>query len=304
MKRLAAILHDSVPEITNFAEWKRQWQQQEAGATGSTLEQAFYDGCRSDRVAWAFSAAYQWAIRSLIPNLESSRAIVALCITEQGGGHPRSIHSSLVRQEPHWVLSGQKQFVSGGTEADTLLIAANCGVQQDGRPQLKMLQLPAETAGLSIELMPALSVVPEVPHARVIMENVDVSDTAVLPGDGYDTYIRPFRLCEDLHVQAALLGMIARKGFDPQKFELVEQAVAFVHLLQGCQQQSDFSVASLAMSGVEPHLKALLKQTADLIVSDKEREAWQRDCQLLNIAGKARDQRRLKARAWLATEAG
>ena len=302
MKLLADILHGPVILIDEFSGWKRQWQQRAPDSTAATLEQAFYDGCRSDRVAWAFSAAYQWAIRSLIPDYQSSRDILALCITESGGGHPRNIKASLSGSENGWLLSGQKQFVSGGTGADILLIAVNAGVQQDGRPQLKMLQLAADTPGLPLEHMPVLNIVPEVPHARIIMDQIPIPEAAILPGDGYSGYIRPFRMCEDLHVQAALLGMVVRKSFDSQRLEQVEQAVALYHLLQGCQQQSEFPAAGLAMSGAEPWLKILLKQTTGLMTCDEERVAWQRDCQLLNIAGKAREQRQLKARAWLETE--
>ena len=38
--------------------------------------------------------------------------------------------------------------------------------------------------------------VPEISHAEVELDRVKVSDADVLPGDGYDDYLKPFRTIE------------------------------------------------------------------------------------------------------------
>ncbi|WP_281645645.1 acyl-CoA dehydrogenase family protein [Parendozoicomonas sp. Alg238-R29] len=304
MKALADILRNEVLLCESFDDWKAFWQKEErriplSSPERGTLEQAFYDGCRADRVAWAFAGGYQWAIRSLLPSYIDNSSILALCITESGGGHPKKIHSELKQSGNNWNLSGKKQFVSGGTGADVLVIAAREGEQLDGRPQLRMLTLEADTAGLTLQDMPALSIVPEVPHASVVMEGIQVSSEQVLPGDGYLNYIRPFRMCEDLHVQAALLGMVVRKAHSQKVVEMVEQALAYFHLLKGCQLQEEPSAAGLAMAGFEPRLMSLLDDVMGIITDEDELRAWKRDKQLLSVAGKARAIRKEKARHWL-----
>lgn len=304
MKALVNILEKGVEPCGSFETWKERWQAEERRIPLSspekvTLEQAFYDGCRADRVAWAFSGGYQWAIRSLLPTYIDNSSVLALCITESGGGHPKQIQATLTPDGDGWRVFGRKQFVSGGLGADILLVAVRDGEQPNGLPSIKMIVLQADTQGLTFQEMPALPMVPEVPHAVIQMEIVPLAADAVLPGDGYTCYIRPFRLYEDLHVQAALLGMVTRKGYVLEKPEFVERALACFHGLAGCQLQGEPSAAALAMAGLEPQLSGLLDECIAALPEEHEQAMWQRDRQLLTIAGKARAVRKHKARQWL-----
>ena len=60
--------------------------------------------------------------------------------------------------------------------------------------------------------MPATKFVPEVPHAQLRFENLRIRESDILPGDGYDQYVKPFRTVEDIHVQAAVLSYLMREG--------------------------------------------------------------------------------------------
>src|SRR5258706_8333879 len=60
--------------------------------------------------------------------------------------------------------------------------------------------------------MPDTKFVPEVPHAQLQFANLQVDESAILPGDGYDQYVKPFRTVEDIHVQAAVLSYLMREG--------------------------------------------------------------------------------------------
>src|SRR5260221_9404342 len=60
--------------------------------------------------------------------------------------------------------------------------------------------------------MPATKFVPEVPHAQLEFRNLALSDADLLPGDGYASYVKPFRTIEDIHVQAAVLSYLMREG--------------------------------------------------------------------------------------------
>ena len=60
--------------------------------------------------------------------------------------------------------------------------------------------------------MPPTRFVPEVPHAQVLMQDLRVSASALLPHDGYDAYVKPFRTIEDLHVTLAVLAYLLREA--------------------------------------------------------------------------------------------
>src|SRR5512133_2896861 len=63
---------------------------------------AIAGGYAADRLAWAFSAGYQAALRALVPQLPAA-ALVSLCVSETAGNHPRAIQTSL---SPHPDLPG------------------------------------------------------------------------------------------------------------------------------------------------------------------------------------------------------
>src|SRR5262245_25603109 len=90
--------------------------------------------------------------------------------------------------------------------AQSLLVVASTG-NVDGKNRLRVVRVPANAAGVRIE--PAVApFVPEIAHARVTLDGVRVSAGDLLPGDGYDDYLKPFRTIEDLHVHGALLGYL------------------------------------------------------------------------------------------------
>lgn len=53
---------------------------------------------------------------------------------------------------------------------------------------------------------PARPFIPELPHAQVELDGVLVHDADILPGDGYDDYLKPFRTIEVIYVHTALAG--------------------------------------------------------------------------------------------------
>jgi len=64
-----------------------------------TPDRAVAGGFLADRVAYAFANGYHSALLGLVPSL-SPDAFPALCITEEGGGHPRMIKSRLAPIDP------------------------------------------------------------------------------------------------------------------------------------------------------------------------------------------------------------
>ena len=99
--------------------------------------------------------------------------------------------------------------------------------------------------------MPETAFVPEVPHARVQLQGVRVDAAALLPGDGYARYVKPFRTVEDIHVTLAVLAYLLREARHrgwPQEFSERTTAllVAFAELATA---SADAATTHVALAG-------------------------------------------------------
>src|SRR6185369_16338873 len=154
----------------------------------------------------------------------------------------------------------------------------------------------SKAPGLKIEHMPATKFVPEVPHAQLQFENLKVKETEILPGDGYDEYVKPFRTVEDIHVQAAVLSYLMREGQRlawPQGW--LERLSA---LLAAMGKISDMPAAHaethVALAGALAIGGGLIGETEEFwtrSAADPAALRWRRDRELLNVAGGARELR-------------
>jgi hypothetical protein len=149
--------------------------------------------------------------------------------------------------------------------------------------------------------MPPTRFVPEVPHAQVLLHDVRVSADALLPGDGYDTYVKPFRAIEDLHVTLAVLAYLLREGRArrwPAAFN--EQLVAALSLLlRLASEDARAATTHVELAGALRFAHRLYADADPLWVAagdDPAAQRWQRDVPLFAVAGTAREQR--AARAW------
>jgi alkylation response protein AidB-like acyl-CoA dehydrogenase len=184
----------------------RAWFEATASVrTGSTIERALLGGAHADRLACAFAAGYSEALRALVPDLEG---IAALSATEAEGNHPRAIRTRLEPAADGFRLTGTKKWATGAAQAAALLVVASIGDDPTtGRNRLRLVRVPTSAPNLVIRSS-AAPFVPEIEHAEIELAGVEVPADAVLPGDGYDDYVKPFRTVEDLHVHAALVGYL------------------------------------------------------------------------------------------------
>jgi acyl-CoA dehydrogenase len=286
---IRALLEAKPPVVDSlFAWWSATASARAAAET--TIDRALLGGALADRVGYAFAGGYGEALRALVPNLDG---IAALCVTEAGGNHPKAIETKLDRVAGGYELSGHKKWATVGSLAQSLLVCATTG-----NHRLRMVRVRAGAPGVTITPSSA-PFVPEIPHAEITLERVAITEADLLPGDGYDDYVKPFRTVEDLHVYAALLGYLLgvarRHGFAADVVErliglatitrapaLADAKSPTVHLtLAGM-----FSLVAREVAAIE----ALWSPSAD-----DEWQRWQRDRMLLQVASKAREARRDKA---------
>ena len=255
-------------------------------------------GFIADRTAYAFAAGYESALRRLVPGLPA-RAIVSFCVTEEKGGHPSSVRSTLRRAEDGgarpWTLNGAKKFITMAEEAELLVVAASVGTSPDGKNMIRMALLRKDDPGVAIRSMTGLPFVPEISHGTMTFSDVRLGEDDILPGDGYRDYIRPFRTIEDLHVFAAIAGFLVRVAcVYGWPADVIERTASLIACTRALAQEDPSSPAThIAVGGLHAQFAALLEGASPHwgLVDEKTRACWERDRALLRVAENARAKR-------------
>ena len=291
----------AVPARASVADWWPRWSDGAARAA-TPAAQALLGGFDADRVGWAFASGYQAALRALLPDLPAD-AVAAFCVTEETGNRPRDIHTRFVPQADGSVsISGAKRWTTLGPDSSLLLIVGALPSAGDGaRVQLKVARVPAGSPGVQLLAMPETRFVPEVPHARVQLDAVQVDAAALLPGDGYERYVKPFRTIEDAHVTLAVLAYLLRETRARSwPLAFAERLCAAMALLsEVAESPADAPATHVVLAGALAQAHALYAEAGTLWAQtgdDPAAQRWQRDVVLFGVAGSARSQR--AARAW------
>lgn len=197
-------------------------------------------------------------------------------------------------------LSGRKDFVTAADIADWLLVAARAEAPGEA-PRLVVGVVRSGAPGTRIEPLPALPLMPDIGHARLHLDNALCE---LLPGDGWDSYVKPFRSIEDLHVLAAVSGWLYGVGEEsawPRELRL-----RLLGLLAGCADVARHNASEpathLLLAGLFAQFAALRSELDAAIDAGPPHWAalWQRDRNLLDVARTAREKRLEKALAALA----
>lgn len=268
---------------------------------------AIAGGYAADRIGWAFTAGYQAALRALLPDLPPE-PIAAFCVTEADGNRPKDIRTTVERDgEAGWRLSGSKRWTTLGPDGGLFFVAARDASVAGERAAIRMVRVPSASPGVTIEAMPPTRFVPEVPHAQLRFDGVAVAAGALLPGDGYERYVKPFRTVEDVHVSAAQLAYTlreARRFGWPQDW--LARALAVLEALRGLAREDPSAPAMhLALAGALAAHAQLLREADTHWTHAPDaaaRTRWLRDRELGSVAGKARALR--TERAWQRIGAG
>lgn len=301
MHALATILSapTEIAPIGSMAVW---WARnlEVTAAARSPLEAAILGGYASDRAGYAFAAGYEAALRALVPDLPREE-VVSLCVTERGGAHPAVIATRLSpsgggKRELH----GHKRWATMPAASGLLLVAATEGVTAEGRSALRLVRVSSSAPGVSVRAMPETPFAPEITHMDVVLEGVIVGEEALLPGDGYMRYIKPFRTVEDIHVLAAALAYLVREardsGLSRALVDRLAAALAGLAALAGWDALAPET--HVALGGALSSARLLL---GEVEVAWRRSESpanarWERDRVLFGVANGVREKR--LSRAW------
>jgi acyl-CoA dehydrogenase len=264
----------------------------------ASVDRALWGGLRSDRLGFAFGAGYGSALRRLFAHAGATMpdGTVCLAVTESGGGHPRSIHTTLREENGVFLVRGEKTFATLASQSDAMLVVASRGKTDDGKNQLVVIQIPRDAKGVTVEDRAAMPFAPEIPHAVVRFDDVAVASSAVLPGDGYEVWVKPFRTIEDAHVLAATVGYLAgvARAFDFDRNVLAELLAHAAGLRDIAARDPNDPIAHVLLAGLFSSIRKLaasLDSEWHHKVADDERDRWLRDLPLLLVAENARTKR-------------
>lgn len=260
------------------------------------VDAALACGFGADRLGYAFLSGYQAALRALLPQLAPGE-LVSLCATEQGGGHPAAIRTTVTEQDGHWLVDGTKTFATLGETADRLVVIGSAGTDDRGRNRLAAVLVGTDQPSVARTPLPETPFIPEIPHATVTFTGARAQ---LLPGDGYSGYLKPFRTIEDIHVLAAALGWLIRMGRrGAVARSLLEQLLADAATLRDLARAPASSPGvHIALGGVLAHFDELPRMAAPIWAAAEPEDVrrWERDLPLLRVAGKVRGLR--LASAW------
>lgn len=309
--------------IATMADWWPGYQRV-AQHWPAPIDAAIAGGFAADRMAWAFAAGYQAALRQMVPDLAAD-SVSSICATEKGGNSPKAIQTTLTpmsvmrtpvapegsayRLDGHkmWSLigPGRNTFLVVAREVDVTDLADSIGAPDaqyspSARPQLRVVRVFSDAEGVSLTPS-ATRFVPEATHAQVTFDRVAVTGAQVLKGDGYLQYLKPFRTIEDSFVQAAMLAWLLREARSRSwPRTLQERLVATLVLLKSLASREALDpITHITLAGglAQGHecIERCHEQWQLAPESDPGRERWLRDRSLFGIAGAVRNQRLVRA---------
>ena len=299
----AVLFSDAAPDdASDMRRFLRTWLPA-GGAPDDPFARLVRIAVRADRRSAAAAAGHQAAIYRLFPTLEEG-AVSAFCVSEEGGARPTAIRARLVpAADGGFRLSGEKKWGTMSPDADVLFVAASTGTEHvDGkeRNRIRMVRVPAGRPG--IRLLPRLheGVESEMRIADVSLHDVSVEASDVFDGDGFQSYVKPFRLIEDVFgvaaTQIAAFRFGLRHGWPEASLEDLLGLVLQAWAISRTGMSSPAEVLTMAS-----YFRRSTEQWESLsgawaTAPESERALWQPATGLLHVAQKARDVGR--QRAW------
>lgn len=145
--------------------------------------------------------------QQIIPDVLAGRKVSALCITEPAGGTDVSALKTTARLEgDHYVVDGEKVFITSGTRADWLTVAVRTDLKNKGPMGISMLMVPGDAPGVSRSPLKKMGwLCSDTAHIRFDGVRVPASNLVGEEGAGFKIILTNFN-GERLAMSALALG--------------------------------------------------------------------------------------------------
>jgi alkylation response protein AidB-like acyl-CoA dehydrogenase len=116
------------------------------GSLGLTVAAHTSLGCGPLHLAGTPEQKERW----LVP-MASGRVLGAFGLTEPGAGSDAGGTRTMARlDDGHWVINGNKRFITNAGQAGTYTVTARTGTTAEGQPEISAFVVPADTPGFSV----------------------------------------------------------------------------------------------------------------------------------------------------------
>ncbi|MFM0288068.1 acyl-CoA dehydrogenase family protein [Paraburkholderia megapolitana] len=143
----------------------------------------------------------------VLPGILSGEKISALAITEPGGGSDvAALRTTAIRDGDHYIVSGEKVFITSGMRADYYTVAVRTDPEARGAKGLSLLVVEGNTPGLSKTLLKKMGWwASDTAHLHFDQCRVPVANLIGQEGSGFPLIMQNFNL-ERFSVAASALG--------------------------------------------------------------------------------------------------
>jgi acyl-CoA dehydrogenase len=151
--------------------------------------------------------------QEILPAMAAGRWTASIALSEPGAGSDlKRIRTTAVKKREHYVLNGEKAWLTNGPLADLFIVFAVTG-KREGRKQFTAFLVPRETAGLTVKEMPPLGYLGPSPHGSIRLEECVIAETGILgcKGRAWEELSKPFRVVEDALLAGVIVGGLDRQ---------------------------------------------------------------------------------------------
>ncbi|MCX4160988.1 MULTISPECIES: acyl-CoA dehydrogenase family protein [Paraburkholderia] len=143
----------------------------------------------------------------VLPGILAGEKISALAITEPGGGSDvAALRTSAIRDGDHYIVSGEKVFITSGMRADYYTVAVRTDPEARGAKGLSLLVVEGDTPGLSKTLLKKMGWwASDTAHLHFDQCRVPVANLIGQEGSGFPLIMQNFNL-ERFSIAASALG--------------------------------------------------------------------------------------------------
>ena len=137
--------------------------------------------------------------QQLLPVLAKGEATLSVAISEPGAGaHPKHLKTSARREGDHYILNGEKAYLTNGPIADHFIILAITD-ETEGRKSFSAILVPADNAGLERTEGVKIDFLHPCPHGGIRLTNckVGVENLIGVVGDAFTRTSMRMRAIED-----------------------------------------------------------------------------------------------------------
>jgi acyl-CoA dehydrogenase len=162
-----------------------------------------------------------------LPKMADGLITASIAFSERkAGADPRYLGTTAHLKGDHFILNGEKAYLTNGPLADFFIVYAVTGVAEEKR-QFAAFLVSRENRNLAVTEIMKLDFLRPSPHCMIRLENCRVPISAILGREGtaLEDMARPCRALEDALLNGPILGGIGRQ-MELMLADLRKQSVA------------------------------------------------------------------------------